>query len=165
MNDTSQDIKQVDKHCTAEEFLLNDDNSPQTKMVRKAYNEMDCMFGTYVPHYVPFMVKSLGRLIVTCLAAVLFWTFINAILSSASIGAKIGFAFAMVPVFAFWVYRISGLTIIGRQIYHDLGDLHWLAIAKGIYESISQYAYSLSHLIDSSSSRKIRKYSIGFWNS
>ena len=50
MNDTSQDIKQVDKHCTAEEFLLNDDNSPQTKMVRKAYNEMDCMFGTYVPH-------------------------------------------------------------------------------------------------------------------
>ncbi len=104
MNDTSQDIKQVDKHCTAEEFLLNDDNSPQTKMVRKAYNEMDCMFGTYVPHYVPFMVKSLRRLIVTCLAAVLFWTFINAILSSASIGAKIGFAFAMVPVFAFWVY-------------------------------------------------------------
>lgn len=104
MKEANQDIKQVDKHCSADEFLFDDDHSPQTEMVRKAYNGMDCMFGTYVPYHVPFMVKLIGRLINTCLTAVLFWAFITAILSSDSIGAKIGCAFAMVPVFAFWVY-------------------------------------------------------------
>jgi len=100
----NQYINQGNEHCTAQAFLLDDDNSPQTEMVRKVYNEIDCMFGTYVPYHVPFMVKLIGRLINTCLAAVLFWKFTIAITSSNSIGTKIGFAFAMVPVFAFWVY-------------------------------------------------------------
>ena len=51
MNEANQDIKQVDKHCTAEEFLIDDDNRPQAQMVRKAYDEMDCMFGTYFPYH------------------------------------------------------------------------------------------------------------------
>lgn len=79
MKEANQDIKQVDIHCTADEFLFNDDNNPQTEMVRKVYNEMDCMFGIYDSRYLPFMVKLFGRIGVTCLTAVLFWAFITAI--------------------------------------------------------------------------------------
>ncbi len=57
MNEANQDIKQVDKHCTAEEFLIDDDNRPQAQMVRKAYDEMDCMFGTYFPYHMSLLKK------------------------------------------------------------------------------------------------------------
>ena len=71
--------------------------------------------------------------------------------------------------FAFWAYIIPCLSIIGRWIYHDLSDPHWFAIDEDIYEGISQYIYPAKygsfHSAVSSSSRKVRKYSIGFWNS
>ena len=100
----NEDIKQIDKHCTAEEFLIDDDNRPQAQMVRKAYDEMDCMFGTYVPHYMSLIKKWGVRFAVTCLVAVFYWAFITAMLSTESINASIGLSFAMVALFAFWVF-------------------------------------------------------------
>lgn len=104
MNEANQDIKQVDKHCTAEEFLIDDDNRPQTQMVRKAYDEMDCMFGTYFPYHMSLITKWGVRFAVTCLVAVFYWAFITAMLSTESINASIGLSLAMVALFAFWVY-------------------------------------------------------------
>ncbi len=100
----NEDIKQIDKHCTAEEFLIDDDNRPQTQMVRKAYDEMDCMFGTYFPYHMSLIKKWGVRFAVTCLVAVFYWAFITAMLSTESINASIGLSFAMVALFAFWVF-------------------------------------------------------------
>ncbi len=100
----NEDIKQIDKHCTAEEFLIDDDNQPQTQMVRKAYDEMDCMFGTYFPYHMSLIKKWGVRFAVTCLVAVFYWAFITAMLSTESINASIGLSLAMVALFAFWVF-------------------------------------------------------------
>ena len=100
----NEDIKQIDKHCTAEEFLIDDDNRPQTQMVRKAYDEMDCMFGTYFPYHMSLIKKWGVRFAVTCLVAVFYWAFITAMLSTESINASIGLSLAMVALFAFWVF-------------------------------------------------------------
>ncbi len=100
----NEDIKQIDKHCTAEEFLIDDDNRPQAQMVRKAYDEMDCMFGTYFPYHMSLIKKWGVRFAVTCLVAVFYWAFITAMLSTESINASIGLSFAMVALFAFWVF-------------------------------------------------------------
>ncbi len=99
------------------DFLDSKDKCRETKMIRDAYNNMDCMSGIYTPHYFHILGIIFFGILTTCFFGFLIGVFIFLMIRYPGVGGYIGLSIATVIVSFIWFCVMKNLNCGWRKVY------------------------------------------------
>ncbi len=102
---------------TANDFLDKTNHTPEAEMVRKAYNDIDCLYGIYSPDYYHIATRILFGLMVTLLDALVIAFIVFLLVTYPSIGLYIGAITVGLAINCFFFYAYIALNCKIHKIY------------------------------------------------
>ncbi len=102
---------------TANDFLDKTNHTPEAEMVRKAYNDVDCLYGIYSPYYYSLFKQIFFGFFLTCYTLLMIGLFIFLMVKYTSVGMCIAMSIGCLIMCAIWVYALAAMRNRVRKVY------------------------------------------------
>ena len=102
---------------TADNFLDKNNHTPEVEMVRKAYNDIECMYGIYSPDFDSLFKISFFGFLTTCYVLLMMSFFVFLMVRYTTVGICVAMSIGCIIMCAIWGYVIFKMRNRFRKVY------------------------------------------------
>ncbi len=155
---------------TANEFISASDHSPQAEMVRKSYNDINCLYGIYSPDYFNIAQRVMFGLILCLIDGCFTSFFIFLMVKYTYVGLCIGLTLATIALNCLIGYACISLNCGIRNIYFykyngKLVTVHYNKFLKYLMICLETDGYYIYNFKKKSWKQEVKKEKVSeIWN-